>query len=234
MPLSALLAAPLPPTDGLAVCCIGAGYVGGPTSAVLALKNPRVRVSVVDNWAERIAAWNSEVLPIFEPGLDGVVSAAKAQKNLVFSTDVDGEVRNADVIFVSVNTPTKTFGIGAGFASDVTHVELCARKIAAACSVGGRHDGKRRVIVEKSTVPVKTAETIRKVLLAASSREGDSSDASAVWCVLSSPEFLAEGTAIADLMSPARVLIGGDDTPSGRAGVRVLASLYSAWSTYTS
>jgi UDPglucose 6-dehydrogenase len=138
------------------ICCIGAGYVGGPTMAMIAAKCPDIRVTVVDLNASRIAAWNSDSLPIYEPGLDDVVRAARG-KNLFFSTDVDEGIRQADIIFVSVNTPTKSYGIGAGSAADLTNVELCARRIAAVANGD-------KIVVEKSTLPVRTAESLKRVL----------------------------------------------------------------------
>ena len=114
------------------ICCIGAGYVGGPTMSVIAQKNPSIKVIVVDMNQARIDAWNSEdldKLPIFEPGLDAVVAEARG-RNLFFSTDVKGAIHEADMIFISVNTPTKTYGEGKGMAADLQYVELCARQIA--------------------------------------------------------------------------------------------------------
>eukprot|EP00753_Platysulcus_tardus_P010833 PLAT3094.1.p1 GENE.PLAT3094.1~~PLAT3094.1.p1 ORF type:complete len:529 (-),score=254.55 PLAT3094.1:95-1654(-) len=197
----------------LRVCCMGAGYVGGPTMAVIAQNCPWVTAVVVDISEERIAAWNSEELPIYEPGLKEAVLACRG-RNLFFSTAVEEEVAAADIVFVSVNTPTKEYGIGAGRASDVKNCEICARTIAAASTSG-------KIVVEKSTVPVRTAATIREVL-AANAR-------GLRFQVLSNPEFLAEGTAMADLRTPDRVLIGGEDTVEGRAAINTLASLYAAW-----
>ncbi len=195
------------------ICCIGAGYVGGPTMAMIALKSPDVRVTVVDINEDRIAAWNSGELPIYEPGLDEVVRECRG-RNLFFSTDVDTGIREADMIFVSVNTPTKTYGIGAGQAADLRFVELCARRIAKAA------DGPK-IVVEKSTLPVRTAESIKRILSANLNGHG--------FQVLSNPEFLAEGTAIRDLSEPDRVLIGGEDTDEGRRAVESLASIYANW-----
>jgi UDPglucose 6-dehydrogenase len=193
------------------ICCIGAGYVGGPTMAVIAHKCPHVKLTVVDINQSRIDQWNSEELPIFEPGLDDIVKASRG-KNLFFSTDVDTHVREADLIFICVNTPTKTYGVGAGSASDLTYIEACARRIADVCDRG-------KIVIEKSTLPVKTAESLKKIF---DSRNLD-------FQVLSNPEFLAEGTAVADLLSPDRVLIGGEETPDGRAAVEKLASVYASW-----
>jgi UDPglucose 6-dehydrogenase len=198
------------------ICCIGAGYVGGPTMAVMALKAPDITVKVVDMSAARIAAWNSDVLPIYEPGLDEVVRKARG-RNLFFSTDVRGAIIESDLIFVAVNTPTKTSGVGAGRAADLRYVESVARAIAEAADPAGGV----KIIVEKSTIPVKTAETIKDIL-AANSR-------GCTFEVLSNPEFLAEGTAVADLLSPDRVLIGSERTPGGAAAAQTLADVYARW-----
>lgn len=195
------------------ICCIGAGYVGGPTMAMIALKAPDIRVTVVDMNASRIAAWNSESLPIYEPGLDEIVKQCRG-RNLFFSTDVTAGIRDADIIFVSVNTPTKTYGVGAGRAADLRFIESVARTIAEVA------DGSK-IIVEKSTIPVKTAETI-KTILAANSK-------GLQFSVLSNPEFLAEGTAVGDLLNPDRVLIGGEHTPQGERAVQALADIYARW-----
>jgi UDPglucose 6-dehydrogenase len=195
------------------ICCIGAGYVGGPTMAMIALKAPDITVKVVDMNVARIAAWNDGPLPIYEPGLEEVLKQVRG-KNLFFSTDVKGAIRESDIIFVAVNTPTKTYGVGAGKAADLRYIESVARTIAAEA------EGSK-IIVEKSTIPVKTAETIKDIL-AANSR-------GCTYEVLSNPEFLAEGTAIEDLMSPDRVLIGGERTPGGQAAIESLASVYARW-----
>ena len=195
------------------ICCIGAGYVGGPTMAILAQKCPEIQLTVVDLNQARIDQWNSDKLPIFEPGLDDVVKSCRG-RNLFFSTDVDANIREADLIFICVNTPTKTYGVGAGSASDLSFIESCARRIAD-CSPGGK------IVVEKSTIPVKTAESLKKIF--------DSRNFDKPFQVLSNPEFLAEGTAIADLLKPDRVLIGGEDTPEGQAAAETLASLYAHW-----
>jgi UDPglucose 6-dehydrogenase len=181
--------------------------------AVIALKAPDIEITVVDMNASRIAQWNSDELPIYEPGLDEVVRQVRG-RNLFFSTDVRGAIRSADIIFVSVNTPTKTYGRGAGRAADLRYVESVARTIAEVAE-------GQKIIVEKCTIPVKTAETIKE-LLSANSR-GCKFD------VLSNPEFLAEGTAVADLFQPDRVLIGGERTPGGDAAVRALADVYARW-----
>jgi UDPglucose 6-dehydrogenase len=195
------------------ICCIGAGYVGGPTMAMIALKAPDIEVRVVDMNAARIAAWDSGKLPIYEPGLDEVVKTTRG-KNLHFSTDVKGAIAAADIVFVAVNTPTKSYGVGAGRAADLRFIESVARTIAE-CATGPK------IIVEKSTIPVKTAETIKDIL-AANGR-------GIKFQVLSNPEFLAEGTAVADLLNPDRVLIGGERTPEGAAAVKVLADVYARW-----
>ncbi len=195
------------------ICCIGAGYVGGPTMAMIALKAPHIQVTVVDMNAARIAAWNSDTLPIYEPGLDEVVKLRRG-KNLHFSTAVKETIQAADIIFVAVNTPTKTYGVGAGRAADLRFIESVARTIAEVA------DGSK-IIVEKSTIPVKTAETIKDIL-AANTR-------GAKFQVLSNPEFLAEGTAVADLIQPDRVLIGGERTPEGDAAVQKLVEVYANW-----
>lgn len=195
------------------ICCIGAGYVGGPTMAMIARKCPDIRVTVVDMNAARIAAWNSGNLPVFEPGLDAVVREALG-RNLFFSTDVAGGIKGADIVFVSVNTPTKTYGHGAGRAADLKYIEGVARTIA-------EHADSPKIIVEKSTIPVKTAESISMILAATSPN--------LKFQVLSNPEFLAEGTAVADLEAPDRVLIGGQPTPEGQAALQKLADVYARW-----
>jgi UDPglucose 6-dehydrogenase len=195
------------------ICCIGAGYVGGPTMAMIALKAPHIEVRVVDMNATRIAAWNSDTLPIYEPGLDEVVKQTRG-RNLHFTTDVAGGIKAADIIFVAVNTPTKTYGVGAGRAADLRFIESVARTIA-------QHANGPKIIVEKSTIPVKTAETIKEIL--AANAGGHKFE------VLSNPEFLAEGTAVVDLQAPDRVLIGGERTPGGEVAIQRLASVYAEW-----
>ncbi|NWY03483.1 UGDH dehydrogenase, partial [Nothoprocta ornata] len=196
------------------ICCIGAGYVGGPTCSVIAQMCPEITVTVVDVDAERIQAWNSEQLPIFEPGLQEVVEAQRGV-NLFFSTDIDKAVREADIIFISVNTPTKTFGLGKGRAADLKYIEACARRIAQVAT-------GYKIVVEKSTVPVRAAESIQRIFSA-------NTKSSLSFQVLSNPEFLAEGTAISDLKNPDRVLIGGDETPEGRRAIETLSSIYMRW-----
>ena len=196
------------------ICCIGAGYVGGPTMAMIAHKCPGVTVTVVDINAERIAAWNQGPLPIYEPGLEEIVGLQRNQ-NLFFSTEVEKEIREAEIVFISVNTPTKTYGVGAGRAADLRFVESCARQIAEVSD-------SDKIVVEKSTIPVRTAQSIKRIL-DASSRNG------AKFQVISNPEFLAEGTAMEDLQAPDRVLIGGETTDAGQAAVEKLAGLYAHW-----
>ena len=197
------------------ICCIGAGYVGGPTMAVIADRCPNVHVQVVDINQARIDAWNDadlSKLPVYEPGLDRVVERARG-RNLHFSTDVSASIAAADMVFISVNTPTKTKGLGAGQASDLRWVEACAREVAQAAT-------GHTIVVEKSTLPVRTAAAIKTILEAAS--DGDDQR---TFSVLSNPEFLAEGTAIRDLEAPDRVLIGGDDP----ASIDALAAIYAHW-----
>jgi UDPglucose 6-dehydrogenase len=198
------------------ICCIGAGYVGGPTMAVIALKCPDINVTVVDLNKERIAAWNNEdlsKLPIYEPGLDEVIAEARG-RNLFFSTDVDNAIEKAEMIFIAVNTPTKTYGEGKGMAADLKYVELCARQIARVAKTD-------KIIVEKSTLPVRTAETIQIIL--------DSTGNGVKFDVLSNPEFLAEGTAVADLFNSDRVLIGGRETEEGQKAINQLVDIYANW-----
>ncbi|MBM5826994.1 MAG: nucleotide sugar dehydrogenase [Cyanobacteria bacterium M_surface_7_m2_040] len=199
------------------ICCIGAGYVGGPTMAVIADRCPGVQVTVVDLNQARIDAWNSpdlSKLPVYEPGLDAVVERCRG-RNLHFSTAVDAAIASADMVFLSVNTPTKTRGVGAGQASDLRWIEASARQVAAAARA-------HTIVVEKSTLPVRTAEVIKTILEAA---EGDTPTGSKTFSVLSNPEFLAEGTAISDLEAPDRVLIGGNDP----ASIEALAAIYGQW-----
>ncbi|TCD67367.1 UDP-glucose 6-dehydrogenase 1 [Steccherinum ochraceum] len=198
------------------ICCIGAGYVGGPTCAVIALKCPHITVTIVDLNKARVDAWNSPDfdLPIYEPGLVDVVKQARG-RNLFFSTDVDKGIREADLIFVSVNTPTKKSGVGAGFAADLNYVELATRRIAAVAT-------SSKIVVEKSTVPCRTAESMRTIL-EANSKPGTRFD------ILSNPEFLAEGTAIADLFKPDRVLIGSLQSQEGKDACQSLAEVYGNW-----
>jgi UDPglucose 6-dehydrogenase len=198
------------------ICCIGAGYVGGPTMAVIARKCPNITVTVVDISEERIAAWSDpdlDKLPIYEPGLAEVVAKVRG-KNLFFSTEIDKAIEEADMIFIAVNTPTKTYGKGKGMAADLTYVEQCARRIAEVAT-------SDKIVVEKSTLPVRTAEAIQTIL--------EQSPHGAQFEVLSNPEFLAEGTAIADLFKSDRVLIGGRRTPTGEQAVQALVDIYANW-----
>ena len=198
------------------ICCIGAGYVGGPTMAVIALKCPEIKVTVVDINQEKIDLWNHtnlENLPVFEPGLANVVSEARG-RNLFFSTDVDKAIEESEMIFIAVNTPTKTYGQGKGMAADLKYVELCARQIAKISKTD-------KIIVEKSTLPVRTAETIQTIL--------DSTGEKVNFQVLSNPEFLAEGTAIEDLFQSDRVLIGSNQTQEGIEAANKLVDIYAKW-----
>ncbi len=195
------------------ICCIGAGYVGGPTMAMIANKCKDCTVTVVDISQPRIDAWNSDKLPVYEPGLDDIVKSCR-DKNLFFSTDVDGAIRESEMIFISVNTPTKTYGVGAGRAADLRFLEKCARKIAEIAE-------SDKIVVEKSTLPVRTAESVKRIL--------DANSDGRNFQVLSNPEFLAEGTAIADLENPDRVLIGGEQTPEGLAAIQKLVDVYAQW-----
>lgn len=198
------------------ICCIGAGYVGGPTMAVIAKKCPHIQVTVVDLNEARIAAWNDpdvNNIPIYEPGLSDVVAEARG-RNLFFSTEVEKAIDEAQMIFISVNTPTKTYGAGKGQAADLKWIELCARQIATVA-----RDNK--IIVEKSTLPVRTASAIKDIL----THTGNDVQ----FQILSNPEFLAEGTAVEDLDAPDRVLIGGDSTPEGKIAVQALVDIYANW-----
>lgn len=195
------------------ILCIGAGYVGGPTMAMIAYKCPQYRVTVVDINPIRIAEWNSDDLPIYEPGLGEIVKATRG-KNLFFSTDIEGGIRDNDIIFVSVNTPTKTFGAGAGMAADLQYWEKTARQIL-------QYSESTKIVIEKSTLPVKTALAMEKIL--------NYTKNSVSFDVLSNPEFLAEGSAIKDLENPDRILIGCQDTKSGLAARETLVEIYANW-----
>ncbi len=195
------------------ICCIGAGYVGGPTMAMIAHKCPDIQVAVVDINHDRIDAWNSETLPVYEPGLEEIVSAARG-KNLFFSTEVDRYIQESEIIFISVNTPTKEYGSGLGQAADLRFVESCARRIAELSK-------DPKIIVEKSTVPVRTAEMVQTILKSTSPEIHHQ--------VISNPEFLAEGTAIPDLLNPDRVLIGGENSTAGENAVQKVFSIYANW-----
>lgn len=198
------------------ICCIGAGYVGGPTMAIIAQKCPHIKVTVVDLNENRIARWNDEDvnnIPIYEPGLAAIVKEARG-KNLFFSTDVETAIDDAEMIFISVNTPTKTYGSGKGMASDLKYIELCARQIAKVAK-----DDK--IVVEKSTLPVRTAEAVKNIL--------ENTGNGVQFQILSNPEFLAEGTAVEDLLNPDRVLIGGDNSAEGQDAIQTLVDIYSNW-----
>lgn len=201
------------------ICCIGAGYVGGPTMSVIADRCPDIQVTVVDLNQARIDAWNNvdlSMLPVYEPGLDAVVGRCRG-RNLHFTTEVEAAIATADIVFLSVNTPTKSKGVGAGQASDLRWIEASARQVAA-CAQG------HTIVVEKSTLPVRTAETVKEILTAAQG-ELSGTETSKTFAVLSNPEFLAEGTAIRDLEDPDRVLIGGEDS----ASIEALVSVYTQW-----
>ena len=198
------------------ICCIGAGYVGGPTMAIIAQKCPNIKVTVVDLNEERIAAWNDEDvanIPIYEPGLSEIVAESR-DRNLFFSTEVDKAIDEAEMIFISVNTPTKTYGIGKGMAADLKYIELCARQIARVAT-------SNKIVVEKSTLPVRTASAIKDIL--------DHTGNGVKFQILSNPEFLAEGTAVEDLLAPDRVLIGGDSSDEGQNAVQALVDIYANW-----
>ena len=200
------------------VCCIGAGFVGGPTMAVIADKCNELIINVVDNNEERIKLWNSKnlnKLPIFEPGLDKIIKRCR-DKNLFFSTNVEKEISLADLIFISVNTPTKEKGLGAGKASDLKWVEACSRQVAANAK-------GHTIVVEKSTLPVKTAEVIKNILKSKNLEKDKTSNLT--FDVLSNPEFLSEGTAIKDLENPDRVLIGGNN----KKAILALNAIYLNW-----
>ncbi|MFN9024705.1 MAG: nucleotide sugar dehydrogenase, partial [Akkermansiaceae bacterium] len=196
------------------ICCLGAGYVGGPTMAMIAKKCPNIQVTVCDMNQARIDAWNSDTLPVYEPGLREIVEACRG-KNLHFTSDLKPAIAAADLIFVSVGTPTKSYGIGAGRAADLRYIESAARLIA---EVSHGH----KIIVEKSTIPVKTATAIQTIISA-------NSTTNATFEVLSNPEFLAEGTAVSDMENPDRILIGGEQTPAGLAAIEALVEVYANW-----
>ena len=195
------------------ILCIGAGYVGGPSMAMIAYKCPDCRVTVVDVNSDRIDAWNSAELPVYEPGLDKIVKKTRG-KNLFFAKDIENQIRENDIIFVSVNTPTKTYGAGAGMAADLQFVEKTARQIL-------EHSLSSKIVIEKSTLPVKTALAMERIL---SSGKGK-----LTFEVLSNPEFMAEGTAISDLENPDRVLIGSHETKNGLKARVELTEIYARW-----
>jgi UDPglucose 6-dehydrogenase len=197
------------------ICCIGAGYVGGPTMAVIALKCPEINITVVDNNPEKIYSWNGPLdnLPVYEPGLAEIVKEVRG-KNLFFSDDIAGNIEKSEMIFIAVNTPTKTEGEGAGMAADLKYIEACAKDIA-------KYSKSDKIVIEKSTLPVKTAEKIKEIL--------EENSNGIHFEILSNPEFLAEGTAIQDLFKSDRVLIGGDSTKSGKKAVKSLSEIYNRW-----
>ncbi len=197
------------------ICCIGAGYVGGPTMAVIALKCPQINVIVVDNNPEKIKGWNGSLdnLPVYEPGLAEIIKEVRG-RNLSFSNDIKDAIEKSEMIFMAVNTPTKSEGEGAGMAADLKYVIACAKDIA-------KYSKNDKIVIEKSTLPVKTAEKIKEIL--------EENSSGIHFEILSNPEFLAEGTAIQDLFKSDRVLIGGDDTPSGKKAVKALSDIYSNW-----
>ena len=201
------------------ICCIGAGYVGGPTMAVIADKCPHIQVEVVDLNLDRIKSWNNEdleKLPIYEPGLSEIINRCRG-KNLNFSNNIEENIKKADMIFISVNTPTKTKGIGAGKASDLKYIESCARSVA-------KYSTNHTIVVEKSTLPVRTAEVIKTILQEAHNNN-DYEKLNKTFEVLSNPEFLSEGTAVKDLENPDRVLIGGEETNA----IESLCEIYRNW-----
>ena len=197
------------------ICCIGAGYVGGPTMAVIALKCPHINVAVVDANPDKIKAWNGplENLPVYEPGLSEIVKEVRG-RNLFFSEDIKESIEKSEMIFMAVNTPTKKEGEGAGMAADLKYIEACARDIA-------KYSKSDKIVIEKSTLPVRTAEKIKDILLENSN--------GVHFEILSNPEFLAEGTAIQDLFKSDRVLIGGDKTESGQKAIKSLFDIYAKW-----
>ena len=197
------------------ICCIGGGYVGGPSMAVIALKCSHINITVVDANPEKIKAWNGPLdqLPVYEPGLAEVVKKTR-DRNLFFSDDIAGNIENAEMIFMAVNTPTKTGGEGAGMAADLSNIEACSRDIS-------KYSKSNKIVIEKSTLPVRTAEKIKQILLENS--KGIHFE------ILSNPEFLAEGTAIQDLFKSDRVLIGGDESESGQKAVQALVDIYVNW-----
>ena len=197
------------------ICCIGAGYVGGPTMAVIALKCPEIKITVVDNNEVKINSWNGPIdnLPVFEPGLAEIIKKVRG-KNLFFSNDIKRAISESEMIFMAVNTPTKTKGEGAGMAADLKYVEACARDIA-------KYSKNDKIVIEKSTLPVKTAEKIKGIL--------DKNNSKVHFEILSNPEFLAEGTAIQDLFKSDRVLIGGDNSAKGKKAVKALTKIYNRW-----
>lgn len=197
------------------ICCIGAGYVGGPSMAVIALKCPNIKITIVDINPDRIKTWNGplDFLPVYEPGLSEVVEQVR-DRNLFFSDDIAGNIEKAEMIFIAVNTPTKTEGDGAGMAADLSYIEACAKDIA-------KYSKSDKIVVEKSTVPIRTAEKIKDIL------QENSNDIN--FEILSNPEFLAEGTAVEDMLNPSRVLIGGNQSKFGQKAIGELKNIYLEW-----
>ena len=197
------------------ICCIGAGYVGGPTMSVIALKCPEIKITVVDYSPEKIKSWNGPIdkLPVYEPGLPEIVKKVRG-RNLFFSNNIKDSIKQAQMIFVAVNTPTKKTGKGAGMAADLKNIESCALDIA-------KYSNNNKIIVEKSTVPVRTAEKIKEIIIKENHHVH--------FEILSNPEFLAEGTAINDLLKSDRILIGGDPTREGQKAIKALVEIYTKW-----
>lgn len=197
------------------ICCIGAGFVGGPTMAVIALNCPEIKITIVDSDKKKINSWNGnlDTLPVYEPGLSSIIKKVR-NKNLFFSNDIPQAIDNAQIIFMAVNTPTKKIGKGAGMAADLSNIISCAKDIA-------RFSKSDKIVIEKSTLPVRTAEKIKEIL----SKENKEVN----FEIISNPEFLAEGTAINDLFKSDRVLIGGEDTKSGKIAANQLIKIYSRW-----
>ena len=197
------------------ICCIGAGYVGGPTMAVIALKCPHINVTVVDANPDKIKAWNGPLdeLPVYEPGLSDIIKKTRG-RNLFFSEDIKGSIQKSEMIFMAVNTPTRTEGEGAGMGADLKYIELCAKDIA-------RFSKSDKIVIEKSTVPIRTAEKIKEIL--------DENKGDIHFDILSNPEFLAEGTAVEDMINPDRVLIGGHESESGQKATQTLVKIYENW-----
>ena len=197
------------------ICCIGAGYVGGPSMAVIALKCPKIKVTLVDSDPKKIDSWNGPLnqLPVYEPGLKEIINKVRGE-NLFFSRDIGGNIEKAEIIFMAVNTPTKLEGEGAGMAADLKYVVQSARDIA-------KYSNSDKIVVEKSTLPVRTAEKIKEIL--------DENNKKNHFEILSNPEFLAEGTAIQDLFKSDRVLIGADETETGNNAAETLIGIYANW-----
>jgi UDPglucose 6-dehydrogenase len=195
------------------ILCIGAGYVGAPSMVMIASKCPDYKITVVDINTQRINAWNSDNLPVYEPGLEALVKKTR-DRNLFFSTAVEKQIQKNDIIFVCVNTPTKTFGAGAGMAADLQYWEKTARQIL-------ENSQSSKIVIEKSTLPIKTALAMERIL---ASGKGD-----ITFDVLSNPEFMAEGTAVNDLENPDRVLIGSRETDSGLKARAELVEIYTRW-----